>query len=150
MTNTEAYLKGYWYAKQNYSEFIEKLKDTEKTRDDYIDTLRERSLKMQNGYGGTSVVERACIIITDQMSEDIIDIQQNIERERRVMREIENALDRAGLDSYERRYVRLRYFQNLSTIAVEKKLYCSNTTAWRIRTRALKKVEALLHGKHNR
>jgi predicted DNA-binding protein (UPF0251 family) len=93
---------------------------------------------------GASPVERAAILMVDQLSAEVKSIEKRIGEERRAMAHIEEVVKAANLSIKETELVRMRYFEHRSLEACAQRLYNSASTCWRIKNGALIKIKAVM------
>ena len=150
MPDVERLLLDYWHAKRCVGRLMLELAEAKRAYEmgaadlpSSLGHLREGT--RQRGCG--SPVERAAILLADQLAAEVKAIEKRLEQERRAMADVEAVVKAAGLEVREAELVRLRYFENRSLEAAAQRLYCSATTCWRIKNGALKKIKAVTDGK---
>lgn len=149
MADVEMFLRDYWHAKRSIGRLMLELSEAKRAYElgagslpSSLGMVREGSRQRRGG----SPVERAAILLVDQLSAEVKSIEKRLDEERRAMAHIEAVVDAAGLSLRETEFVRLRYYENRSLEAAAQRLYCSSTTCWRIKNGALKKIEAAMDG----
>lgn len=149
MADVEMFLRDYWHAKRSVGRLMLQLSEAQRAYEMGVGDLPS-SLGMERAGGrqrrGGSPVERAAILLVDQLWAEVKSIEKRLEEERRAMARIEETVRAAGLSVREAEFVRLRYFENRSLEAAAQRLYCSATTCWRIKNGALKKIKAVTDG----
>ena len=149
MTDTERFLLDYWHARRCVGRLMLELSEAKRAYElgagglpSSLGHLREGSKQRS----GASPVERAAILLVDQLAAEVKAIEKRLEQERRAMAQVEQAVRTAGLTVREAEFVRLRYFENRTLEASAQRLYCSSTTCWRIKNGARKKIKAVTDG----
>ena len=148
MADVEMILRDYWHAKRSVGRLMLQLSEAQRAYEMGVGDLPSsldlgRTAGRQRRGSGSSPVERAAILLVDQLWAEVKSIERRLEEERRAMARIEEAVKAAGLSVRETEFVRLRYFENRSLEAAAQRLYCSATTCWRIKNAALKKIKAV-------
>ena len=79
--------------------------------------------------------------------EAIKSIERRMKETKAKIEAIENIVGKANLSSREREYVRLRYFFDLSALAVAQRMFVSDATGGRTRCAALGKIKVVMEKK---
>ncbi|MGI5919802.1 MAG: hypothetical protein ACOX8N_09180 [Christensenellales bacterium] len=149
MTNVEMFLRDYWHAKRSIGRLKLALTEACAAYERGAADVRCTSSLQRVGRkrsGGESAVERAAILLVDELGAEVKAIEKRLMDERRTIAHIEAVVAAASLHQQEMEYVRARYFDNLSVEAVAQRMYCSTVTCWRLKKSALEKIGAVLNG----
>lgn len=147
MTDVEMFLRDHWHARRSVGRLMNELTLARQAYEDRASNVATAGVLMRpggKGYGGTSSVERAAVLMVDQLAAEVKSIEQRLGAERRTLARIERVVAAAALSCQEAQYVRLRYFENKSVQATSQRLFCSPATSWRIKLAALKKIGDVL------
>ncbi len=147
MTDVERLLLDHWHAKRSIGRLMLELSEAKRAYELGAGSLPSSLGRLREGgrtqRSGGSPVERAAILLVDQLAAEVKAIEKRLEQERRAMAQVEETVKAAGLSVREADFVRLRYFENRSLEAAAQRLYCSTTTCWRIKNSALTKIKAV-------
>jgi predicted DNA-binding protein (UPF0251 family) len=149
MTDVEMFLRDYWHAKRSIGRLKLALTEARAAYERGAADVRCTSRLEHSGRkrsGGESAVERAAILLVDELGAEVKSIEKRLMDERRMIAHIEAVMAAAALHQQEMEYVRARYFENLSVEAVAQRMYCSTVTCWRLKKSALGKISAVLNG----
>ncbi len=147
MTDIEMYLRDYWHARRSIGRLMHDLTEAR-----YAYEKCASDIPLSGGVvrtsgkrrGGASPVERAAVLLADQLGAELKSIERRLNEERAAVERIEAVVRRAGLGAAEAGYVRLRYFENRRVEETAQKLFCSVASCGRIRLTALRKIRAVL------
>ena len=103
-----------------------------------FDTVRERNRKI------AKPVEIKAMIVIDRHRAQVESIERRMKEAKAIIDAIEDTISRAGLNSREREYVRMRYFCDLTAQAVALRMFVSDATSGRIRVAALVKIRKVM------
>ena len=154
MADVEMFLRDYWHARRSVGRLMHDLKEAQAAY-----KLGASNLPTSSGgrvgaggkrYSGTSPVERAALLLVDQLGAEVRSIEQRLMEERRTMAHIETVVEAARLSVKELDFVRLRYMENHSVQATAQRLFCSPATCWRLKNAALDKISKVLDKKPER
>lgn len=151
MTNVEMFLRDYWHAKRSIGRLRLALTEARAAYERGAADVRCTSSLKCSGRkrsGGESAVERAAILLVDELGAEVKSIEKRLMDERRTIANIEAVVAAAALHHQEMEYVRARYFDNLSVEAVAQRMFCSTVTCWRLKKSSLGKIAAVLGGTH--
>jgi DNA-directed RNA polymerase specialized sigma subunit len=147
MTDVEMYLRDYWHARRSIGRLMLRLTEVRAAYAAGVAEMRSTGGIVKLGdkqYSGTSSVERAAMLLVDELGAEVKSIEKRLADERRTMADIETVVASAGLRKNELEVVRARYFENLSLEAAAQRLYCSKATCWRVKNAALSKIAAAM------
>ena len=148
MTDMERYLRDYWHASRSIGRLMFDLAEARHAYEQCASDMPvSGGVVRANGKrrGGTSPVERAAVLLADQMGAELKSIERRLTQERQTIARIEALVYAAGLSAAESGYVRLRYFENRSVEEAAQKLFCSVSSCGRIRQAALRKIRTVFH-----
>jgi predicted DNA-binding protein (UPF0251 family) len=148
MINAEMFLRDYWQAKRSIGRLMLELTEARAAYELGASNMRTSGGLVRLGpkrTGGESAVERAAILLTDELGAEVKSIEKRLADERQTMARVESVVAMAALQKKETDYVRARYFDNLSVTAVAQRIYCSTVTCWRLKTSSLEKISAVLN-----
>jgi len=149
MDNVEMFLRDYWQARRSVARLIQELKEAQTAYELGAASLPSSGGMVRMGdrqYSGTSSVERAAMLLVDELGAEVKAIEKRLAQERQAMAYIEAMVGSAGLRKQEMEFIRLRYFENLGVEAVAQRMFCSLSTCWRLKKRAIAKIGAALSG----
>ncbi len=141
-SEVERYLKEYWYADKAVGRLVH---DLDIARDKYnrnIDStvISCGSVKTGTNNNTTSPTERAAILAERVYSDEIAEIERQLNTERGKKERIDKEISEAALTRREDEYVRMRYKENRSVRYISMILGKDERTCQRIRIEALGKI----------
>lgn len=144
MTETEKYLREYWYARKNIRHLLIDLKLAKSAYQEacgnYGSSANYSKIKTKER-SRLSPVEYSVILAVDLYRTELENIERKLEEERRRITIIEKIVKVSKLSRHEEDYVRLRFFENRNLEDTAQRMYCSIATCGRLRESALKKIE---------
>ncbi len=103
-----------------------------------FDIVKERNRRIARP------VEIKAMIVIDRHRAAVESIGRRMKETKAQIDAIEDIVSKAGLSTREREYVRLRYFFDLSALAVAQRMFVSDATAGRTRCSALCKIKRVM------
>jgi hypothetical protein len=145
MTNIETMLNQYPNAKREIRDLEIKLanlmkgsQEAENTLHGYSDLVRVRTYKISDP------TYEAARILCDHYAEEVTRCREELAGQKAIVNLIDNAINAAGLDQQESNYVKYRYLEGHAVDAVCELMHgISRTSAYRIRDKALEKIESV-------
>jgi len=139
ITDIESFLREYSYAERKIRRLECELIAKMTARDNVslmpghgYDAIRSKNKRI------VKPTEKAAIILVDHYDEEIKRIENELARARATKDAVLNLIEKAGLDTKEREYVRYRYLEGRSSGKTEKLMNVTNSH--RIRRTALEKL----------